>query len=113
MQLQGQLHHHTACTHHTQRSIFLTASRSALFPPSLLLLLYVSFPVCLSPHRSVAAARNLFAAVVGLALVYYPFGSHVVHGVITSLATYLVMWLVPRKCGTLAWLICFPYLTVL
>lgn len=59
------------------------------------------------------AARNLFAAVVGLALVYYPFGSHVVHGVITSLATYLVMWLVPRKCGTLAWLICFPYLTVL
>jgi lysophospholipid acyltransferase len=51
--------------------------------------------------------------VVGFAVVYYPFGSHVVHGVITSLATYLVMWLVPRKCGTLAWLICFPYLTVL
>jgi lysophospholipid acyltransferase len=60
-----------------------------------------------------AAARNLFSAVVGFAVVYYPFGSHVVHGVITSLSTYLVMWLVPRKCGTLAWLICFPYLTVL
>ncbi|KAF8073163.1 LPLAT1 [Scenedesmus sp. PABB004] len=58
-------------------------------------------------------ARNLFSTVVGFLLLYYPFGSHVLHGVITSLATYLVMWLIPRKCGTLAWLICFPYLTVL
>lgn len=50
---------------------------------------------------------------VGFLLVYYPFGSHVVHGVITSLVTYLLMWQIPRKCGTLAWLFCFPYLTVL
>lgn len=71
-----------------------------------------------APHhgrhrRPCETARNLFSTVVGFALLYYPFGSHVAHGVVTSVATYLVMWLVPRKCGTLAWLICFPYLTVL
>eukprot|EP00775_Hariotina_reticulata_P003753 gene3753-4011_t len=58
-------------------------------------------------------ARNFFSFTVGLLLVYYPFGSGVIHGVITSIATYLVMWLVPRKCGTLTWLICFPYLSLL
>lgn len=60
-----------------------------------------------------AKARNLFSTVVGFLLVYYPFGSHVVHGVVTSVITYLLMWLIPRKCGTLTWLIIFPYLTVL
>lgn len=50
---------------------------------------------------------------MGFLLVYYPFGSHVVHGVVTSVITYLLMWLIPRKCGTLTWLIIFPYLTVL
>jgi lysophospholipid acyltransferase len=59
------------------------------------------------------AARNLFSTVVGFMLVYYPFGSHVVHGVVTSLITYMLMWLIPRKCGTWTWLIVFPYLTVL
>lgn len=55
----------------------------------------------------------MYSTIVGFALLYYPFGSHVIHGVVTALATYAVMALVPRKCGTLAWLICFPYLTVL
>lgn len=59
------------------------------------------------------AARNLYAFVVGLALLYFPFGSGILHCVATSALTYLVMWLVPRKCGTLAWLINFPYLLVL
>lgn len=62
-------------------------------------------------HRS--TARNLFSSVVGFLLVYYPFGSHVLHGVVTSLVTYAIMWLMPRKCGTWAWLFCFPYLTML
>lgn len=68
------------------------------------------FSTRLSPLR---AARNFFSAVTGFLMVYYPFGSHVVHGVITSLVTYLLMWLIPRKCGTLTWLLIFPYLTVL
>lgn len=63
--------------------------------------------------RQTLTARNLFSTVVGFMLVYHPFGSHVVHGVVTSLVTYLLMWLIPRKCGTLTWLFCFPYLTVL
>jgi lysophospholipid acyltransferase len=62
-------------------------------------------------HRS--TALNLFSSVVGFLLVYYPFGSHVLHGVVTSLVTYAIMWLMPRKCGTWAWLFCFPYLTML
>jgi hypothetical protein len=57
-------------------------------------------------------ARNLYAA-AGFAAVYYPFGAGCVHALPTTLATYLVMWLIPRKCGTLAWLINFPYLLVL
>ena len=65
------------------------------------------------PLPAPCAARNLFSTVVGFLLVYYPFGSHVVHGVVTSLVTYVLMWQIPRKCGTLTWLLVFPYLTVL
>lgn len=59
------------------------------------------------------AARNAYSALVGLLLLYFPFGSGVLHCVVTSWATYFVMWLIPKKCGTLAWLINFPYLLVL
>jgi hypothetical protein len=58
-------------------------------------------------------ARNAYAFVVGALLLYYPFGSGTLHCVFTSLTTYFIMWLIPRKCGTLAWLINFPYLLVL
>lgn len=57
--------------------------------------------------------RNAYALVIGFVLLYYPFGSGILHCVFTSWMTYLVMWLIPRKCGTLAWLINFPYLLVL
>ncbi|KIY98914.1 hypothetical protein MNEG_9048 [Monoraphidium neglectum] len=58
-------------------------------------------------------ARNLYSLAVGLLLLYYPFGSGIVHVVLTSWVTYIVMWLIPKKCGTWAWLINFPYLLML
>lgn len=79
----------------------------------------IAVPLCMLGGLSstllilLVAARNLFSTVVGFLLVYYPFGSHVVHGVVTSLVTYVLMWQIPRKCGTLTWLLVFPYLTVL
>lgn len=65
------------------------------------------------PRRLPPAARNTYAFAVGLLLLYYPFGSGIAHIVFTSWMTYFVMWLIPRKCGTLAWLINFPYLLVM
>lgn len=56
------------------------------------------------------SARNVYSLITGLLLVYYPFGSGVLHVLPPAGLTYLAMWLVPRKCGTLAWAICFPYL---
>jgi lysophospholipid acyltransferase len=67
-------------------------------------------PLPLPPHP---AARNLYSLAVGLLLLYYPFGSGIVHVVLTSWVTYIVMWLIPKKCGTWAWLINFPYLLML
>lgn len=57
--------------------------------------------------------RHLYAFLTGLALVYYPFGSSCLHALPPALATYAVVRLVPRKCGTLAWLVNFPYLLCL
>jgi hypothetical protein len=58
-------------------------------------------------------ARHLYAFLTGLALVYYPFGASCLHALPPALATYAVVLLVPRKCGTLSWLINFPYLLCL
>eukprot|EP00798_Chlamydomonas_sp_ICE-L_P020731 gene20731-27546_t len=55
-------------------------------------------------------ARHIYAIVTGLALVYYPFGSGVLQAVYPSVLTYLVMVIFPSNCGSLAWLINFPYL---
>jgi lysophospholipid acyltransferase len=57
--------------------------------------------------------RQLYSVLVGFAVLYYPFGSGVVHALFTSFATYFVMWLIPKKCGTLSWLVNFPYLLAL
>lgn len=47
---------------------------------------------------------------MGFMLLYYPLGNQVSHGIFTSMVTYVVMWRMPRKCGTLTWLLIFPYL---
>ncbi|GBF90895.1 lysophospholipid acyltransferase-like [Raphidocelis subcapitata] len=78
----------------------------------------VSFVVCIFAGILIRGlrnptVRNLYSLLTGLLLLYYPFGSGILHCVFTSWTTYLVMWLIPRKCGTLAWLINFPYLLVL
>lgn len=60
------------------------------------------------------AGRNLFSAVSGfLLLLLCPFGSQILHGVVVTVVTYLLMWLNPNKCGNLTWSIVFPYLIAL
>jgi lysophospholipid acyltransferase len=56
------------------------------------------------------AVRNLYCLATGCLLTYYPFGSGVVHVFPPAFLTFCTLHLVPRKAGTLAWLICFPYL---
>lgn len=78
----------------------------------------VSFIVCILAGVLIRllrnpTVRNIYSLLVGLLLLYFPFGSGILHCVFTSWLTYFVMWLIPRKCGTLAWLINFPYLLVL
>lgn len=54
--------------------------------------------------------RHWYALITGLALIYYPFGTSVLHALVPSTLIYLAMRAVPSHCGTLAWLIAFPYL---
>jgi hypothetical protein len=64
-----------------------------------------------SPEFSVCdAVRNLYSILTGFALIYYPFGSGVIHVFPPAFLTFCTLHLIPRKAGTLAWLICFPYL---
>jgi lysophospholipid acyltransferase len=65
---------------------------------------------CLTPGALCPAVRNLYCAATGFLLIYYPFGSGVIHVFPPALLTFCTLHLVPRKAGTLAWLICFPYL---
>jgi lysophospholipid acyltransferase len=67
----------------------------------------------LNPNPQPKTARHLYSFLTGLALVYYPFGSSSLHALPPALITYAVVKLVPRKCGTLAWLVNFPYLLCL
>jgi hypothetical protein len=66
-----------------------------------------------SPFLHAPPVRHLYSAVIGFLLVYYPFGFGVIHAVAPSVLVYLAALLVPSACGTLAWLICFPYLIYL
>lgn len=53
---------------------------------------------------------HLFAVVTGLLLIYFPFGSGVLHVVLPILITFAALHLVPRRCGTVVWCLCFPHL---
>lgn len=52
----------------------------------------------------------MFSLVSGVALILYPFGSGVVHALVPATAVYAAMRFARARCGTLAWLIAFPYL---
>ena len=57
-----------------------------------------------------AAGRHLFSVLSAFLLLYYPFGNGVLHTVVTSALTYLFMLRFRQHCGTLTWLVVFPYL---
>lgn len=61
-------------------------------------------------HIRGTRTRHWFALITGFLLIYYPFGSGVMHAFVSSTLVYLAMAAVPSHCGTLAWLIAFPYL---
>ena len=52
----------------------------------------------------------MFSTVTGFLLVYYPFGNGCIHAFVPSLLVYACMRRFRQRCGTLAWLIAFPYL---
>ena len=60
-----------------------------------------------------AAARQVFSIVTGFLLIYYPFGDGCLHAFATSMLVYACMRFNRRRCGTLAWLVTFPYLVTL
>mmetsp|Transcript_35537 Transcript_35537/g.78847 ORF Transcript_35537/g.78847 Transcript_35537/m.78847 type:complete len:511 (-) Transcript_35537:481-2013(-) len=55
-------------------------------------------------------ARHLYALVTGVLLVYYPFGDSIIQAFPPAILTYLAILVAPRRCGSLAWFINFPYL---
>ena len=59
------------------------------------------------------AVRHLYAVIIGFALIYYPFGFGIIHAALPSVLVYLAILAVPSASGTIAWLICFPYLIYL
>lgn len=59
---------------------------------------------------SFSAARHLYAMITGLLLIYYPFGNGCVHGLVTASVTYFFMLRFRKHCGTLTWVVIFPYL---
>ncbi|KAG1668525.1 hypothetical protein FOA52_012119 [Chlamydomonas sp. UWO 241] len=76
--------------------------------------LFFSIPAGLAVKAlPTGAMRHLYSAIIGFALVYYPFGFGVIHAAAPSVLVYLAVALVPSACGTLAWAICFPYLLYL
>lgn len=56
--------------------------------------------------------RHPFSIVTGFLLIYYPFGNGCIHAFIPSTLVYVCMLRFRTHCGTLAWLIAFPYLIV-
>lgn len=61
-------------------------------------------------HTTVFPGRHWFAAITGFILIYYPFGNGCFHALVPSILTYLAMVNFREHCGTLTWLITFPYL---
>lgn len=56
------------------------------------------------------AGRHIFSLVTGVALIVYPFGSGCMHAFVPAALVYACMRHACSRCGTLAWLIAFPYL---
>ena len=56
------------------------------------------------------AVRHWYSIITGFALVYYPFGGGCANLVAASLLTYALMRGMRQHCGTLTWLVIFPYL---
>lgn len=54
--------------------------------------------------------RHAFSVVTGFLLIYYPFGNGCIHAFVPSALVYFCMCRFRTHCGTLAWLIAFPYL---
>lgn len=59
------------------------------------------------------AARHLYALVTGVLIVYYPFGSGIIHALPMAICAYLALLVAPRRAGTIAWCTVFPYLIYL
>lgn len=57
-----------------------------------------------------SAGRHVFSVATGFLLIYYPFGNGVIHAFVPSLLVYACMLRFRQHCGTLAWLVAFPYL---
>lgn len=60
-----------------------------------------------------ATARHLYALVTGVLIVYYPFGSGIIHALPMAICAYLALLVAPRRAGTIAWCTVFPYLIYL
>lgn len=54
--------------------------------------------------------RHAYSLLTGVALVAYPFGGGVLHAFAPAALVYAAMLRFRSRCGTLAWLIAFPYL---
>eukprot|EP00798_Chlamydomonas_sp_ICE-L_P022213 gene22213-29276_t len=77
------------------------------FTLSMLLALPLSLGVRIVPTQLV---RNLYILLTGFFLTYYPFGFGCIHALVTGVLTYIAMLALPKHCGTISWLINFPYL---
>ncbi|GIL46653.1 hypothetical protein Vafri_3591 [Volvox africanus] len=57
--------------------------------------------------------RHLYSMVTGVGIIYYPFGSGIIHVFPMAFAAYLALLLAPRRAGAIAWCTVFPYLIYL
>ena len=64
----------------------------------------------LSPVAAHRAGRHAFSVIAGFLLIYYPFGNGCMHAFVPTALVYFCMLRFRSHCGTLAWLIAFPYL---
>lgn len=72
---------------------------------------FLSIPVAIVLRKlPTPKSRHLFSVLSGFLLLYYPFGNGVFHTVVMSALTYLFMLRFRQHCGTLTWLVVFPYL---
>lgn len=55
----------------------------------------------------------MYAMLMGILLVYYPFGAGIIMAFPPSVITWLLMALAPRYAGVLSWAINFPFLIAL